>query len=180
MAGFVKLSVFIGVLANFIGSIMLLRDFRDIAQIPFFRWRSKYLKTRALALVEKHAPPGLPVLTPLSGDIGRMGTKISYSFLAILRARPAFREIMVLVNNHNSLRAGLHLAPYRISDHETLNRGAVVRTFAEIDKTLEDWQREHDPEERTDRSRALWLFIVGFALLVLASLVDLITYMIDW
>ncbi|RWC31570.1 hypothetical protein [Mesorhizobium sp.] len=180
MAVFVKLCAFFGVLANFIGSIMLLRDFRDIAQLPFFRWRSKYLKTRALTLVEKHAPSGLPVLTPLSADTRRRGTKTSYSFFAILRAKPAFREIMVLVNNHNSLRANLHLGPYQISDYDTLNRGAVVRSFTEIDKTLEDWQSERDPEERTDRSRALWLFIVGFALLLLASFVDLITYMIGW
>lgn len=83
---------------------------------------------------------------------------------------------MLLNNEHDSFRRSLGLQPYLIVDTHNLNASSVDYSFREIEQHLNEWEKQPDPEESTDRTRAIKLFVWGFALLLLAAFLDLLAY----
>ncbi|TPJ96588.1 hypothetical protein FJ872_32545 [Mesorhizobium sp. B2-5-9] len=169
----VKIAVFVGVLFNFIGSIMLLRDFRDMVQLPFFRWRTKHLKGQLDKNIRKR---GVNYSSLLYRAMQRHGVSQTFSLWRIIRAPKDLRQLMRLNNEHDSFRRSLGLQPYLIVDTHNLNASSVDYSFREIEQHLNEWEKQPDPEESTDRTRAIKLFVWGFALLLLAAFLDLLAY----
>lgn len=169
----VKIAVFLGVLLNFIGSMMLLRDFRDIVQLPFFRWRARHLKEQLDKSINER---GITSSSLLSRAMTRRGVTRTFSLWQIVRAPKELRDLMRLNNEHDAFRRSLGLEPYLITSTHNLDVSSVDRSFREIERHLEDWANEPDPEGSTDRTRAIKFFVWGFALLLFAAFVDLLAY----
>lgn len=92
-----KAAAFFGVLLNFTGSIMLLRDFRDIVQLPFFRWRARHLKGQLDKVIHKR---GIPLSSSsLSRAMTRRGVTKTFSFFQMARAPKELRDHMRLNND---------------------------------------------------------------------------------
>ncbi|MCZ7930841.1 hypothetical protein O9X90_00810 [Agrobacterium leguminum] len=169
----VKIFAFVGVLSNFFGSMMLLRDFRDILALPFHRWRANSLRKQIETFVEKNG--GYP--TPSIRDpLRRTWPVRDFRIIEMIRADPMLREFMRLNNEHNSFRKAIGLTSLSIVDPFTFNAEALRRSFREIQEFLDNWAAEPDPESSTDRTRALKFFIGGFLLLTIAAFLDLILY----
>lgn len=170
----IKLCAFSGVLLNFLGSLMLLKDFRDIIQLPFYRWRNEHIHKQINLHVEKRG--GFPtqfIWNPMRSVFPRG----QFGLLEILRADPVMRDFMRLSNEHDGLRRSLHLKPFPVIDAFTFNSRALHESFKEIGKELDVWAAQPDPESSTDRTKALKLFISGFALLTAAAFLDLVLYL---
>lgn len=173
----VKIFAFVGVLSNFLGSMMLLRDFRDIMAIPFHRWRSKNLESQIDGYIKKH---GAGITSSLvHNPMTRLYPIRRFGLMERLRAGAPRRDFMRLNNEHNDFRKILGLDPLSIIDPFTFNARSKKRSFNEIAAHLDEWAAEPDPESSIDRARALKFFIVGFLLLSLAALLDLILYLIE-
>lgn len=172
-----KICVTLGVVLNFVGSLMLLRDFRDIIQLPFFRWQTKRLKAEFQKELEAHGDGGHSYL---ARAMKRHGLIRTFGFVEMLRAPPKFRNLMQINNQHNSLRKSLQLDSYLIIGPDGLGRYPVEKSFREIDQHLLEWSSEPDPESSTDRVKALKFFIWGFGLLTLGAILDLVGYLLGY
>ena len=86
---------------------------------------------------------------------------------------------MRLNNEHDGFRRSLGLEPYLIIDSHNLNASSVGKSFREIEQHLDEWEKQPDPEEGTDRTRAIKLFVWGFALLLFPAFLDLLAYLFE-
>lgn len=172
----IKILTFLGVASNFAGSIMLLRDFRDLVPIPLFRFFAGKVRRQANAIAaitkdnnrfaDQH---------PNFHSGSRRGVGRAFSRRSIRLAHPADRTVMRTINLHNKLRKIFGLSLYDISQvGGGLNAVAVQASFNEIDSEITKWAIEPDPEARIDRRKAVTLFILGFALLLLGAFLDLV------
>jgi hypothetical protein len=172
----VKIFALLGVLSNFFGSLMLLRDFRDIMAIPFHRWRLRSLETQINAYLKKN---GVGVASSVVRNPASTAWPVrQFGVFEILRAGEPLRDFMRLSNEHYGFRKSLGLKPLSITDPFSFNIRSTQRSFREINAHLDEWAAEPDPESSTDRSRALKFFIGGFALLTMAALLDLLLYIV--
>lgn len=173
----VKILTFLGILSNFLGSIMLLRDYRDLVQLPFHRWRAQHLKGQFDKNIRENDTGPSPSL--LYRAIRREGVKRTFGLWERMLAPQKLRDTMRLNNEHDDFRRTIGLEPFLIVDSQSLNVPSVEHSFREIDRFLDDWGKEPDPEASTDRTKAIKLFVGGFALLLVAALLDLSAYVFE-
>ena len=166
----IKFSVFLGVLLNLMGSIMLLREFRDLIQIPFFRMMLRRLENGIEKYGEKY---GYSSPSLLERSLKRQGISRHFKITEIITSKGKLQDLKRLNNDHNDLRSKLRLESYLILDITGFNERALQESLSELNTCLDEWSKEDNPEEQTDRSKALKLFIWGFGLLLLGATIDL-------
>ncbi|MDP8251489.1 hypothetical protein [Pseudochrobactrum saccharolyticum] len=174
MSMLVKFIIFIGVSCNFLGSLMLLPEFRDMIQLPFFKWRSQYIHNKLLNFKNNNETFNgyITNQTLLSKSISNQE---KFTLKEILKKKSPEQNLMIAVNEHDDLRLRLSLKYRSITNgkNPSLNIAAMQHSFNEINAELKEWQKESDPQERTDREWAIKLFITGFGCLTLGAFIDL-------
>lgn len=173
----VKLLTLSGVGLNFLGSLMMLDEYRDLLPLPLTRWWLRWLRRDADKLLGPAPSPSVVgfQIGPSIERSPRTGIRRSYSAKAFYRASPEGRNRMAFIMNLNRIRDAIGLPPMDVTGFNGLDRQATYASLDEVEAEL-NHRASDDKHVWSPRPRAVKLFILGFLALLAAAFLDLLNY----